>query len=373
MDGIARNVTVAGVEAQEVVRQLADRLAGEQLKLVVVFADWRVDPYALASGLQRALGAPVVGCSTVGVVAREPGTVAAVGYYGDWLRVGLGVAADLPKSPLARSRDATLAACEMLGVAPQALDPQRHVAMALVDNTSGQEEAFCIGAAAAAPQIRVVGGSASTEHASVRRSFVWAKGEALADAGVVVVLESALPFETVISSHLRRTPEKFVVTSATGRMIHELDGMPAARRLHAVIGEIGGIVDPEHPSEYAFARFVGDKPYVRSMHGIEGDHILLASSVEPGHVLHLMRPGDLIAQTRLDLAAVNERIGGHMASLLAFSCVSRHWEAHAKGLERALADSYALYPTTGFQTFGEQSGTQLVNHTLTGLAIGGPA
>ena len=372
MDGIARNVTVAGGEAEVAVHQLAERLAGDQLKLVVVFADWRLDPYALARGLQRALPAPVVGCSTVGVVAAEPGTVAAVGFYGDWLRVGVGVASDLTKSALARSRDATLVACEMLGVAPQALDPQRHVAISVVDNSSGQEEAFCIGSAAAAPQIKIVGGSASTEHPSLRKSFVWAKGEALADAGVVVVLESAVPFETVISSHLRRTPAKFVVTAASGRLIQELDGLPAATRLHSVIGELGGIVDPEHPSEYAFARFVGDRPYVRSMHGIEGDHILLASTVEPGHVLHLMRPGDLIAQTRLDLATVADRIGGRMSSLLAFSCVSRHWEAQARGLEKALGDAYAAFPTTGFQTFGEQSGTQLVNHTLTGLAIGIP-
>lgn len=372
MDGIARYVTVAGGEAEVVVDQLAERLAGDKLKLVVVFADWRIDPYVFARGLQSALPAPVVGCSAVGIVSGEPGTVTAVGFYGDWLRVGLGIAADLQNSPLARSRDATLAACEMLGLEPQALDPQRHVAITLVDNSSGQEEAFCIGSAAAAPQIKIVGGSASTEQPSLRKSYVWAKGEALADAGVVVLLDSAVPFETVISSHLRRMPAKFVVTAASGRLIHELDGVPAARRLHSVLGELGGRVDPEHPSEYAFARFVGDRPYVRSMHGIEGDHILLASSVEPGHVLHLMRPGDLIGQTRIDLATVAERIGGRMSSLLAFSCVSRHWEARARGLENALGAAYAVYPTTGFQTFGEQSGTQLVNHTLTGLAIGTP-
>jgi hypothetical protein len=371
MDGIARTVTVSGGEAGAVARQLAEQLAGDQLKLAVVFADWRLDPYVLATGLQRALPAPVVGCSTLGIVAAEPGTVTAVGFYGDWLRVGIGVASDLTKSPLARSRDATTAACEMLGIAPYALDPQRHVAISVVDNSSGQEEAFCIGTAAAAPQIKIVGGTASTETAE-RKSFVWAKGEALADAGVVVLLESAVPFETVISSHLRRTPAKLVVTAGSGRLIHELDGMPAVVRLHAVIAELGGKVDPDHPSEYAFARFVGDRPYVRSMHAIEGDHIVLASTVEPGHVLHLMRPGDLIAQTRLDLAAVAERVGGRMSSLLAFSCVSRHWEAKARGLETSLAETYAAFPTTGFQTFGEQSGTQLVNHTLAGLAIGTP-
>jgi hypothetical protein len=372
MDGIARSVTVAGVEAEGVVNQLAERLAGDQLKLVVVFADWRIDSYELARGLQRALPAPVVGCSTVGIVAGGPGTATAVGFYGDWLRVGVGVAANLPRSPLARSRDAMLAACGMLGIAPDALDPQRHVAIAFVDNTSGQEEAFCIGSAAAAPKIRVVGGSASTELGSPRRSFVWARGEALADAGIVAVLESAVPFETVVSSHLLATAAKTVVTAASGRVIDELDGVPAADRIRQLIAsELGGVLDELRP-QYSFARFVGGRPYVRSMVAFEGTQIRLASAVEPGQVLHVMQPGDLIAHTMRDLAETASRIGGGMSSLLAFSCIGRHWEAAASGIDRELTATYAAYPTVGFQSFGEQSGTQLVNHTLTGLAIGIP-
>jgi hypothetical protein len=32
--------------------------------------------------------------------------------------------------------------------------------------------------------------------------------------------------------------------------------------------------------------------------------------------------------------------------------------------------TFAAYPTVGFQSLSEQSGMLLVNHTLTGLAIG---
>jgi hypothetical protein len=48
-------------------------------------------------------------------------------------------------------------------------------------------------------------------------------------------------------------------------------------------------------------------------------------------------------------------------------------EAAAHGLDRELAEVYAAYPTIGFQSAGEQSGLLLVNHTLTGLAIGARA
>jgi hypothetical protein len=109
---------------------------------------------------------------------------------------------------------------------------------------------------------------------------------------------------------------------------------------------------------------------VRSILSFDGEHIHLASTVEEGHVLRVMRPGDLIGQTERDLAATVEKLGGEMAALLAFSCIGRHWEATTHNLDRALDSAYAHYGAVGFQSFGEQSGMLFVNHTLTGLAIG---
>jgi hypothetical protein len=109
---------------------------------------------------------------------------------------------------------------------------------------------------------------------------------------------------------------------------------------------------------------------VRSMTHLDGTRIHLAAAVETGHVLRLVKPGDLIGQTQRDLAATAERVG-KVEALIAFSCIGRHWDAAARGLEHELAAAYNAYPTTGFQSYGEQTGMWLVNHTLTGLAIGG--
>jgi hypothetical protein len=372
MDGIARNASASGFEAEQVAKQLIAGLNVDQLRLVVVFADWRIDPVVLARELQNGLPAPVVGCSTLGVIsATHPSaTAAAVGLYGDWIRVGIGVATELPKSALARSRDAVHRAAAALGTSADKLTSLRNVAFTLVDGSCGHEEAFCIASAATAPQIRMVGGCASTEPRSTRRSFVWANGEALTDAGVVVMLESKLPFEAVTSSHLIATPEKTVVTAARGRMIEELDGRPAASRLRELVGQIG---DESQVSEFSFARFVDGMPYVRSIIHLEGQQIHLACAVEVGHVLRLMKTGDLVGQTARDLLAARDRLGGELAALFAFSCIGRHWDAAARGLEQDLAQAYAAYPTTGFQSFGEQTGMLLVNHTLTALAIGARA
>lgn len=369
-----RDVIVVGDDSVQVAAGLAEQLAAPDLRIAFVFADWRLDPHALAAALARTLApAATVGCTTIGVIGASSPTLpaaAALGLYGDWVRAGVGVATELPHSPLARSRDAVERAVAALGTTTSALDPTRHLAITLVDGSCGHEEAFCVGSAAAAPQIRVVGGSAATELGASRRSYVWANGEALADAGIVVVLDSALRFHAVTSAHLRATALRTVVTAASGRVIHELDGRPATARLSELLGALGVEPDALHTSGYSFARFVGGAPYVRSMTRIRDDGIQLAAAVEPGHVLHIMEPGDLIGATRTDLANAADRVGGAISALFAFSCIGRHWEAARRGLERELAATYAAYPTAGFQSFGEQTGTLLVNHTLTGLAIG---
>jgi len=373
---IARNVTAGGEDATQVAADLVEKLRGDGLALAVVFADWRIDPAVLAREVQRRLGTvPAVGCTSTGVIPARTDDVpaaVAIGLYGDWVRVGIGVAPELSHSAIARSRDAIGRAARALGTTPEALDPARHVAFTLVDGTSGHEEAFCIGSAAAAPQIRVVGGCAATEFNTSARAFVWANGEALADAGVAVVLQTDRRFEAITSSHLVATDVRTVVTAATGRSITELDGIPAARRVRELVAELGGVLDEPRPTNYTFARFVDGVPYVRSIMLIDGDRINLASAVESGHVLRVMRPGDLIGRTRADLEAAAERVGGTIEALIAFSCMGRHLEANTRGQAAELAEVYATYPTTGFESGGEQTGMLLVNHTLTALAFGGP-
>lgn len=372
---IAVQALATGGTAEHIARALVDRLAAPGLQVAFVFADHRLDPAVLAK-TQRALGAPVVGCTTTGtlgpgcVPTDEPSAVA-LGLYGEGVRVGVGIAPELSKAALARSSEAVHHAAVALGTTTEALDPGRHVAITLVDGCCDCEEAFCIGSAASAPKIRFIGGAASTNLDEDRRTYVWANGEVLSDAGIVVVLDSEQPFHAVTSSHLVTTELRTVVTAASGRVIDELDGRPAAPRLRQLVATIGEVLDEPRPT-HSFARYIDGVPYVRSLHRVAGDRLLLASAVETGHILHVMRPGDMIRITTRDLATAAERVGGTMAAFLAFSCIGRHTEAATRGTTPALSAAYGAYPTVGFQTLGEQSGMLLLNHTLTGLAIGAP-
>jgi len=378
---LARQVFVTGSDPAAIARVIVDKLgppvgagppALPALKIAFVFADSRLDSAALVAGL-RALPAPVVGCTSIGVLgpgaASDMPSVSALGLYGDWVRAGVGVASDLSKSPLTRARDAVHQAALGLGLTADTLDPGRHVAITLVDGRCNHEEAFSIGSAAAAPQIRFIGGGASADLDRDQIPCVWAHGATHADAGVVVVLDSDQPFHAVTSSHLVPTTVKTVVTSATGRAIEELDGRPAVPRLRSLIAGIGDTLDEPRPM-HAFARYIDGVPYVRALQRITGTRLILASSVETGHILHVMRPGDLIRTMKRDLRTSADRVGGTMAAFLAFSCIGRHTEAALRGNDPEMAAVFAGYPTVGLQSSSEQSGMLMVNHTLTGLAIG---
>jgi len=352
-----------------------EQLRAPDLRCAFVFSDWRLAPAVMASVTQRGLSpAMTVGATTLGVigpvsqVSAHPYAVG-LGLYGDGFRVGVGVASELPKSALTRSRDAVHQAAAALGTVASALDSTQHVGITLVDGRCGHEEAFCIGSAATAPQIRMVGGSAATKIQSDHKTYVWVKGEVMTDAGIALVLESQLPFHAVTSSHVIPTELKTVVTGADGRVISELDGRPAVSRLRELVAPLGGELE-DLASHYSFARYIDGAPYVRSIAHVEAEQFMLASAVEVGHVLRVMRPGDLIGTTTRDLALAAERVGGTMSAFLAFSCVGRHFEAASRKIEGELAQAYSTHPSIGFQTFGEQSNMLLVNHTLTGLAIG---
>jgi hypothetical protein len=382
---IARQAFVAGRGADELARALADRLAGRGLRIAFVFADRQLDAAALA-GVHHRLAAPVVGCSASGVIGpRPPGAepgVVGLGLYGDWVRAGIGVATELSGAALTHSHDAVHRAAAALGTSADALEPGRHVAITMVDGRYDREEAFCIGTAAAAPRIRFVGGCTSTdlepgepgepgERGGTAPTSVWVNGEVMTDAGVVVVLESDQPFHAVSSAHLVPTELKTVVTAVSGRVIEQLDGRPAAPRLRQLIASIGDRLDEPRPA-HAFARYINGVPYVRTLHEVAGDHLILTCAVEPGHVLRVMQPGDLLGTTRRDLATATTRVGGSIAAFLAFSSTARHDEAVARGIDHELAAAYAACRAVGFHTPSEQSGMLLVNHTLTGLAIGAP-
>jgi hypothetical protein len=365
---------VQGGDGGGIARQLATELGSPAL--LVVFASWRVPTEELAAALaNRFPHSRVVGCTSSGEIGPDgvlEGSVAALAMYAPAVKAGVGLARDLRGQSLAVSRAAVTSAAAELGRSPVDLEPARHVAITLFDGRSSLAEGFCLATAATAPQIQFVGGAASDLVGGPPRTRTFLGGEVIEGGGVVVVLETELPFSVVAGEHLEPTPVKVVVTAADPdqRLLHELDGQPALQRYRELVTGLGGaITDIESAAVFPFARYVEGKAYVRSVYDIEGTALKMASAVETGQVLRLMRTGDLIGSTARELARADEVVHG-ICALLAFSCIARNHEAGKFGLAAGLAAVYGRYPVVGFHTNGEQLGATLVNHTLTGLALG---
>lgn len=379
---LGRQAHASGEAGASVGDRLAAQLAGGDLALTLVFADHRLRLGPISAAIERATGAPCVACATTGIIspadpamrAADAGEVAepqamAIALSKQWVRVGVGVARDLGHHAVASARAATYQAAAALGISPAALETERHVAISLFDGRSGHEESFCVGSAGAAPQVKFVGGVGWAEPGLANLAV---GGAELSGAGAVILLESARPFRTFSSVHVEPSPTRCVVTASHGRRILELDGFPAVSRYRKLLAELGA---PELPFEalvprYPLAMYMRGTPYIRSIRAAQGEVLELTSAISSGQVLRVMRAGDLIGSTVRDLAAAEDALGG-VDLLLAFSCVSRRRDAITRGLQSSLAAAYARVPVAGLDSHGEQSGMVLVNHTLSGLAIGG--
>ena len=362
--------------------QLADALAAALTpragELILVFVDSALDPERVAPALARALApAAVVGCTSSGEIAGPvtTGTAVAVAFGPPGCRFGFELAARLSSGPMRAGQGAVARAIAQLGLTPDELDPRRHVVLTLHDGHAHSAEAFCLGTAATAPRISFVGGVASHAIESPLPPAVFAGGLAHRDAGVVIVLDSALPFEVITSEHMAPTPLRVVVTGAdaTGRLIHELDGYPAAARWSALVASLGAEppITNATAARFPFATYIGEKAYVRSIVDVGPVSLRVAAAVDEGAVLRIMQAGDLVASTRAALDGVCARLGPPSA-VIAFSCVARHTEADDRGDRAALDQIYAALPLCGFHSFGEQVGPLLVNHTLAALVLAQP-
>ena len=376
---VIRRAVVPADSAAQVASDLRARLAPEAGEVVLVFASSRLDPEVLAPALTDALApARVVGCTSLRELAGATmvGTVVGVVLGPPSFKVGLGVATELGTGPLGAARGAVVAAARELGHTVEQLDGERHVGLALVDGQSPWAEGFCLGSSAAAPRIGLVGGAASDDQLERRRTAVFADGICLRDAGVVVLLETSHRFAVLVSEHMVPTELRVVVTGAdpARRRVTELDGYPAAPRYLELIRRLGatGPVGPALVAEYPFAMYVDGRPYVRSIRDLVGDELQLAAAVDQGAVLRIMRPSDLVARTAAAIDEAQRRVGP-LELMLSFSCTARNLEAERKGIRDALDRVYATAPMVGFDSFGEQFGPLLVNHTLVALAVGAGA
>jgi hypothetical protein len=242
--------------------------------------------------------------------------------------------------------------------------------MLLIDGLSNEEEKVTALMAMAYPSLKTIGGSASNE-VEAKSTYIFFNDECHTNSALFVLWKSEKPFEIINHHHFLPTGEELVVTEASQekRIIYKINDRPAHLEYARILGKRSKNLNELyylHPFGYE----IGDRYFIRSVVNISPQGLSMASAIAEGTVLMLMKPGDIVEDTKNHLQEIQERLGGDVGLMLLFNCLGRYYEMEAKGLTEKVFQAMKVSDSLlGFNTFGEQYYSLHINHSLTGVAF----
>jgi hypothetical protein len=367
----------ADADARRTARALATQLDPQPGALILFFISAACDLDLFASELRAACaGATVLGCTTagelgpLGLLARSavalqfpPGE-----FTFEFARVQPLAALDVDAA-----RQVARGLVEALEDRVPTLARRDMFALQLVDGLSFREERLTRAHQAGLGDIPLVGGSAGDD-LRFERTRVYDGSAWQEDAALLIVGASRMPFRTFLVQNYEPGPRRMVVTGAdeSRRIVHELDGLPAAEVYAEACGLTSAELSPLAFAAAPVAVIIGGNPYVRAIRSVGADGSLhFYGAVEEGMVLRIARGGDLLGRLESCLARLHRELGSP-ALLLGFECSLQVEELRA---QRQLESLQALVRNSNpvmFGTYGEQYRGVHMNQTLIGIAFGRP-
>jgi hypothetical protein len=352
------------------VAKLAAELQADDASAVLLFCSGEYALGPLGSAILRTIRAPVAACTAAGQVGAngfERGGITGVSLTSSDLSMRPHLLSPLSlcqSQAVSLSREQALRAAQRPGT--------RSFGVLLVDELSYGEEYVAAALYESLGNVPIVGGSAAASHHHPQPA-VYHEGRFLHEAAVLALFETeSLVFETFITQHFVPSETKLVVTLADPdrRLVHELNGEPAARAYAAALGVQAGKLGPQHFACHPLLLNLGEQLFPRAIRQLEADGSLrMAAALEEGLVLSIARSPDPLGALQRTFAEVERQIP-QPAALLVFDCVLRRVELEARGLDGQVGELLARKQAVGFSGYGEQLGPLHVNHSLTGVALG---
>jgi hypothetical protein len=314
-----------------------------------------------------------VGCTTTGEHLsgeHTNGTLVLTGLCDSNIKWSTAVIRGLNGLDEARAASTAQTLFSGLGVNPEEFDPAEHFCLMFIDGLRGCEENVSALIAEALSGVKLIGGSAGDDLA-FRETHVFAGGEAVTDAAVLVMGQGK-GFEIFKHQHFSTTPKRLVVTKVDtlARRVYELDGRRAIDAYARVLGLDAASVTPEITFMNPVTFSCRGQIYVRSIQKLEPDgSIVFYCGVEEGMVLEIGAHASITDALQSEFAKNNAK-SGKLAFMLGYNCILRALEASQTGLVADLEKlwSEAAHTSIGFDTYGEQLDGLHINQTL--VAIG---
>ena len=346
--------------------------------LTMVFASTVHDLAVLGNELALRGANRVIGASTGRIISAngfEPGGVA--GFH---LPAGRFVTADTVLEDVAsiglpelRARVHQLRL--ELGAGPGSSFEHRF-ALLLVDAESRCEERLAAVLGMELNGVPLIGGSAGDLYfnplghppGSTRLLY---HGNAKRGAAILCLVASASPVIAYCHNHYIQSDKKFVITDAdpARRLVREIDGRPALQVYAAACGFRRPPRESRDFAPFPLMIRIGGHYYARGMQRIYPDGALeFACALEPGLVVALAKPGDMIASLDGLFATMRRQIGTPEL-VIGVDCAARTAFMEHQGLTKGIETLLREHAVTGFSSLGEQFNTIHANNSFTCLGV----
>jgi hypothetical protein len=198
-------------------------------------------------------------------------------------------------------------------------------------------------------------------------------GQARRGAASFCLIACKTPVFTISHTHYVPDPRRRVVITEADparRLVFEIDGR---RAVQAYAKAAGLAHPPRHAGDCALHPLmirIGGQYFARGVQRVHADGSLeFACAMEPGMVLSLARPGEMVAGLSQMFQQMRAAIGPPEL-VIGFECAARTVDMEQSGLTAQVASMFRQHRVTGFCALGEQFNTIHVNNSFTCVGFG---
>lgn len=362
-------------DARSAVREFYQGVIQPDIELVIFFCSSHYDLAALADEMRGLFGdIPVVGCTTageIGPMGYRDHTLSGVSFPAGSCTAVAGRLDSLQQFSISRGQAFSQSLLQRLEARTARPSGGNSFGFLLIDGLSVREEQVARTLQTALGDIVLVGGSAGDD-LRFAQTWVYHDGAFHRDSAVLLLLNTDFAFRLFKTQHFLSLEERLVVTRADAeqRIVHEINGMPAAQAYADLIGVTVEALEPGHFAAAPVVVLIDGTDYVRSIQKAGSDGSLtFYSAIEEGLVLRVAQGMDLVSDLEATMAQLHEELGPPQL-VLACDCILRNLEITLKESKTAVEAVFKRHRAVGFSTYGEQYGGVHMNQTLTGIAIG---
>jgi hypothetical protein len=353
----------------QAVAEFAAQVGAEAAQAVIFFCSPDYDLAALGRALAATFRCPIIGCTSSGQIGPD-------GFQHTGL-LGLGFTQGVQLRPfvihpLAEHGDQVARITQEVRRECEADPGGQRFGLLLIDGLSCCEERVVANLYQQIGNVPIVGGSAGDNLRFEQTHVYVGDGRFLSDAAVFALVTTEAPIVPLKVQHFHPSAVELVITAADPetRVIHEMNGEPAALAYAEALGitpeELTPAVFSRHPLVLSF----GEAPYVRSIQKANEDLSLTCyCAIDEGLIVSIGEATDPIITMQQAFAKLEQTLP-EPAVIIACDCILRRLEFEQEGIDAEIGRIMAANRVLGFSTYGEQYNGLHVNQTFTGVAIG---